>query len=107
MRAPAFAKLLIPVPLVMLTLLACTSTPDRGDEAGSASAGDTRPRPSAQVRTGAAALGDDWRGDAPGVRRLIRSSDLPAPTMARSEERRVGRECRDPGVPARVKRIEK
>lgn len=85
MRAPAFAKLLIPAPLVMLTLLACTSTPDRGDEAGSASAGDTRPRPSAQVRTGAAALGDDWRGDAPGVRRLIRSSDLPAPAMAVSD----------------------
>jgi glucose/arabinose dehydrogenase len=31
-----------------------------------------------QVRTGAAAYGD-WRQDAPGVRRLIRPGDLPAP----------------------------
>jgi glucose/arabinose dehydrogenase len=33
---------------------------------------------SAQVRTGEAAFGD-WQGDAPGVRRHIRPSDLPAP----------------------------
>jgi glucose/arabinose dehydrogenase len=35
------------------------------------------------VRTGAAAFGD-WRTDAPGVRRLIRPADLPAPFATRS-----------------------
>jgi glucose/arabinose dehydrogenase len=35
------------------------------------------------VRAGAAAYGD-WRSDAPGVRRLIRVSDLPAPNATRS-----------------------
>jgi glucose/arabinose dehydrogenase len=35
------------------------------------------------LRTGAAAFGD-WRADAPGVRRLIRPADLPAPYATRS-----------------------
>ena len=35
------------------------------------------------VRTGPAAYGD-WRTDAPGVRRLISSADLPAPYETRS-----------------------
>jgi glucose/arabinose dehydrogenase len=37
-----------------------------------------------EVRTGAAAF-DDWKVDAPGVRRLIRSADLPAPPKAVSD----------------------
>ena len=37
----------------------------------------------AQVLTGPAAL-DDWRGDAPGVRRLIAPGDLPAPYATKS-----------------------
>ncbi len=35
------------------------------------------------IRTGAAAF-EDWRGDAPGVARLIRPDDLPAPYASRS-----------------------
>jgi glucose/arabinose dehydrogenase len=35
------------------------------------------------VRTGAAALDDNWKTDAPGVRRLIRPSDLPPAPAAR------------------------
>ena len=34
---------------------------------------------STEVRTGATAIDDDWKTDAPGGRRLIRPSDLPAP----------------------------
>ncbi len=34
---------------------------------------------STEVRTGATAIADDWKTDAPGVRRLIKPSDLPAP----------------------------
>ena len=32
-----------------------------------------------ELRTGATAVNDNWKSDAPGVRRLIRPSDLPAP----------------------------
>lgn len=39
--------------------------------------------PQRQVLTGGAAFGD-WRGDAPGVRRLIRPDDLPPPYASRS-----------------------
>ena len=77
MRASSLLTLLIPFPLVLLT--ACTHTGDTRTGA----AGETRA--AAQVRTGAAALGDDWTSDAPGVRRHIRASDLPAPTMAGSD----------------------
>jgi glucose/arabinose dehydrogenase len=48
------------VPLLLLASLACAS--------------QTR-----NVRTGTAAIGDDWRSDAPGVRRHIEVSDLPRP----------------------------
>ncbi len=40
------------------------------------------------VRTGSAAYGD-WRTDAPGVRRLIRQNDLPAPAASASATARV------------------
>ncbi len=40
---------------------------------------------SAEVRTGAAAYGD-WQSDAPGVRRHIRPSDLPAPKTGTDDE---------------------
>lgn len=66
MHAPTFATLLVRVPLVLLA--SCASTQQTGD-----------------VRTGAAAF-DDWRADAPGVRRHIRPSDLPAPTAAADPE---------------------
>ena len=68
------ALLLIPASLALLA--ACSHT----EEAPTAAAGATRAAP--EARTGAAALDDDWRSDAPGVRRLIRPSDLPAPAMA-------------------------
>jgi glucose/arabinose dehydrogenase len=79
MRASSLPALLTSVPLVLLTSLACTHTRDTRTAAG----GETRA--SAEVRTGKAALGDDWKADAPGVRRVIRPSDLPAPTMAGSD----------------------
>jgi hypothetical protein len=37
----------------------------------------------ASLRNGAAAFGD-WRTDRPGIRRLIKPRDLPAPDMAES-----------------------
>jgi glucose/arabinose dehydrogenase len=43
----------------------------------------------AEVLIGAAAFGD-WRDDAPGVRRLIRPEDLPAPGASRSSANRAG-----------------
>jgi hypothetical protein len=43
----------------------------------------------AEVRTGAAAF-DDWRADAPGVRRHIRPSDLPAPATGTDAEPQAG-----------------
>ena len=44
--------------------------------------------PAGGVRTGPAAYGD-WRTDAPGVRRLIRPNDLPAPGTSASAHARV------------------
>jgi hypothetical protein len=38
------------------------------------------------VRTGVAALEDNWKGDAPGVRRHIKPSDLPAPPTGTDPE---------------------
>jgi glucose/arabinose dehydrogenase len=67
MRAAFF----LPIPLILFT--ACTHTPETRTAAAGASA---------RVRTGAVAINDDWRSDGPGVRRLIKPSDLPAPTMA-------------------------
>src|SRR5690242_3463341 len=58
MQAPAFSSLLVHVPTVLLASLASAQTAD--------------------VRTGATAFAD-WTVDAPGVRRLIRPPDLPAP----------------------------
>ncbi len=45
------------------------------------------------LRTGAAAFGD-WQTDAPGVRRLIRPSDLPAPYATKSSANNSQREAR-------------
>ena len=58
MQAPTLSMLLLHVPLFFAASLACAQT--------------------GEVRTGAAALAD-WRSDAPGVRRLIKPSDLQAP----------------------------
>jgi glucose/arabinose dehydrogenase len=49
------------------------------------------------VLTGAAAFGD-WHGDAPGVRRLIRPEDLPAPGASRSSANRAGVVARPDGA---------
>jgi glucose/arabinose dehydrogenase len=56
---------LLVVPMVLLSSLASAQT--------------------AEVRTGAAALAD-WKADAPGVRRHIKPSDLPAPPPVRSTD---------------------
>ena len=55
--------------------------------------------PSADAETliGAAAFGD-WRDDAPGVRRLIRPEDLPAPGSSRSSANRAGIVARPEGA---------
>ncbi len=66
------------VPLILLTSVACTHT----GEVRTGAAGATG---TAKVLTGAAALGD-WTSDAPGVRRHIRPSDLPAPQASAPEE---------------------
>jgi glucose/arabinose dehydrogenase len=68
MQRPAFAALLLHVPLVFLAALACAQA--------------------AEVKTGAAAF-DDWKADAPGVRRHIKPSDLPAPPAAREAEKSI------------------
>jgi glucose/arabinose dehydrogenase len=57
-HALTFSSLLIHVPLVVFASLASAQT--------------------GEVRSGTAAL-DDWKADAPGVRRHIRPSDLPVP----------------------------
>ena len=59
-------------PISLIALTACTHTPDNDPAAAGASA---------QARTGAVAINDDWKSDGPGVRRLIRASDLPAPSI--------------------------
>ena len=74
MHTPTLASLLIPASLLMLA--ACSHTAEDQTTAAGAT------RAASQVRTGSTALNDDWRTDAPGVRRLIRPSDLPAPAMA-------------------------
>ena len=66
MRGSKFPVLLISVPLFCTASLAFAQ--------------------GAQVRTGAAAIGDSWKTDAPGVRRLIKPSDLPAATATAPEE---------------------
>jgi glucose/arabinose dehydrogenase len=65
MHAPTISTLLVHVPVVLLASLASAQT--------------------GEVRTGAAAFAD-WMVDAPGVRRLIRPSDLPAPKTAADPE---------------------
>ena len=70
MHAPTFVTLLIHVPLVFLSSLAYAQT--------------------GEVRTGAAAL-DAWKADAPGVRRHIKPSDLPAPPTGTGPEKSVGK----------------
>ena len=69
MHAPLLSTFL----LVLLALCACAQT--------------TR---TSEVRTGAAALAD-WRSDAPGVRRLIRPSDLPPPPTGTNPEESVAK----------------
>ncbi len=73
MPASMRSTALIHIPLVLLTSLACTQT------------GDTRSAAAGQTRT-AAAVFDDWKGDAPGVRHHIRPSDLSAPTAVGDPE---------------------
>lgn len=83
------SKLLIQVPLVLLTSIACTQTGeirtgDAGDT-GAAAAGATRAPAGGKVLTGTAALAG-WQTDAPGVRRHIKPADLPAPQAAKDAE---------------------
>lgn len=77
--------------IALLTLVACAQTP-----------GSTQ---ASNVLTGTAALGD-WRADAPGVRRHIRVSDLPAPPASTAPEASVAKNVnmvpRPPGVLPRV-----
>lgn len=88
MRASTRSTPRVHVLLVLLTSLACERTGDGRTEGagdtGAAAAADTGVAAAQARRTGAAAL-DDWRGDAPGVRRHITPADLPAPTMAGSD----------------------
>jgi glucose/arabinose dehydrogenase len=63
MHAPAISTLVVPT--VLLVSIASAQTGD--------------------VRTGAAAF-SDWKADAPGVRRLIRPSDLPLPLTGTDDE---------------------
>ena len=69
-HAPMFSTLLVHIPLVLLASLASAQT--------------------GEVRTGAAALAD-WKADAPGVRRHIKPSDLPAPPTGTDAEKSVAR----------------
>src|SRR5687767_3274920 len=68
-----FSMLLIPVSIVFLASPASAQTD--------------------QVRTGAAAL-DAWKADAPGVRRHIKPSDMPAPPMSTQPEKSVGKNAK-------------
>lgn len=70
MQAPTLVKLLGHVPLIFVASLASAQ--------------------SGELRTGAAALAD-WKADAPGVRRHIKFSDLPAPPTGTDAEKSVGR----------------
>lgn len=74
MRVQKISMLFIQVPLV-LALAACAQTGKvRSDSAATG-----------EVRTGSAAFAD-WKVDAPGVRRHIKPSDLPAPPPATAED---------------------
>ena len=64
MRAATLSTFIVHVPLVLAASLACAQ--------------------SGEIRTGAAAL-DSWKGDAPGVRRHIKPSDLPVPAATDPE----------------------
>ena len=68
MGAHTFFKLVVPIPLVFAASCASMQT--------------------GEVRTGAAASAD-WKVDAPGVRRHIKPSDLPAPPTAPEAEKSV------------------
>jgi hypothetical protein len=70
MRPSAISTLLVQVPALVLTSLAAPQT--------------------GELRTGAAALAG-WTVDAPGVRRLIKPSDLPPPRTGADPEASVGR----------------
>jgi glucose/arabinose dehydrogenase len=77
MHTPRHATRLAPlahVRLVLLASLACASQ-------------------TGNVRTGTAALGD-WRGDAPGVRRHLKPSDLPAPATGADPEASIARNAK-------------
>lgn len=65
MHTPTLLTLLFHVPLVFTASLAWAQT--------------------GEIRSGAA-VSDDWRADAPGVRRHIKPSDLPAPTTVTDAE---------------------
>ena len=69
MRFRTFSTLLAHVPLILVAPVVSAQT--------------------AEVRTGAAALAD-WKVDAPGVRRHIKPSDLPAPPSGTEPEKSVG-----------------
>ena len=62
MQSRRFLKLFVPLSIVVLASLAFSQ--------------------SIELRTGATAVRDDWKSDNPGVRRLIKPSDLPAPPPA-------------------------
>lgn len=80
MHASTLSTLRVYLPLVLLTLFACGNTGGPRAEG----VGETGlPAPS-QIRIGSSAFGD-WSDDAPGVRRLIRPSDLPPPVMTVSD----------------------
>ena len=64
MRAATLSTFIVHVPLVLAASLTCAQT--------------------GEIRTGAAAF-DSWKSDAPGVRRLIKPSDLPAPVATDAE----------------------
>ncbi|RJG02889.1 PQQ-dependent sugar dehydrogenase [Noviherbaspirillum sedimenti] len=68
MQIPPLSTRLVHVSLAVLALAACAQT--------------------GEVHTGTAALAD-WRADAPGVRRHIRPSDLPAPAMGNDPEKSI------------------
>lgn len=73
MHAPTFSTLLVHVPLPFLASLASAQT--------------------GELRTGAAALAD-WKIDAPGVRRHIKPSDLPAPKAGKDAEASVAKNAK-------------
>jgi glucose/arabinose dehydrogenase len=75
MRTSTMSTLRFQFPLVLLASLACSQSGPRTGVIG-----ETRFPTRQESSTGAVAF-DDWRDDAPGVRRHIRLGDLPAPVM--------------------------